>query len=127
MKDKRQVVGRNGEDEACQYLLSQGHTIIERNYRSSHLELDIISLDREGLHIVEVKSRVAPVQADPAVNVNHSKMQRMVQAAGAFLSKGNHSHLRDLDVFFDVITVVFYGNERFEIEYYPKAFIPLYV
>ena len=33
----------------------------------------------------------------------------------------------DLEVFFDVVSVTFYGTGRdFDIEYYPKAFIPLY-
>ncbi|HAW06425.1 MAG TPA: endonuclease, partial [Rikenellaceae bacterium] len=36
--------GRRGEDEACMYLVSQGHTILERNWRCGHLEIDVITL-----------------------------------------------------------------------------------
>ena len=52
MRDNRQITGRRGEDEACRYLRDRGHEIIRRNWRCGHLEIDIISLDPEGLHIV---------------------------------------------------------------------------
>ena len=45
MKTERQIVGRKGEEEACRYLMDRGHVIVERNWRSSHLETDIISFD----------------------------------------------------------------------------------
>ena len=40
----RRDLGRQGEDIACTLLESMGHTILERNWRSGHLEIDIISL-----------------------------------------------------------------------------------
>ena len=126
MKTERQNVGKKGEDKACDYLVRQGHTIIQRNWRSSHLELDVISMLPGELHIVEVKSRTAPVMASPEVNVDQRKRSRMVSAAKAFLHSKECGVLpRDIEIFFDVLTVVFDGPE-FEIEYYPKAFIPIY-
>jgi putative endonuclease len=126
MKTERQRIGRNGEDEAARYLEGLGHTIVCRNWRNSHLELDIISLCRNVLHIVEVKSRTAPAMAEPELNVNSSKRRRMVAAAGAFLGSDQRALLPDdLEVFFDVLTVVFDGPD-FDIEYYPQAFIPTY-
>ena len=44
----RAQTGRTGEDAACRYLTEQGHTILERNWRSGHLEIDIISLAPDG-------------------------------------------------------------------------------
>jgi putative endonuclease len=40
-----------------------GHTILERNWRSGHLEIDIISFDKDGTHFVEVKTRSRSIQA----------------------------------------------------------------
>ena len=126
MKTGRQITGRRGEEEACRYLRDRGHEIIRRNWRSGHLEIDIITLDSEGLHIVEVKSRRIPSAAEPQANVDSRKMRRLTTAANAFLNSEARSTLpADLEVFFDVVSVLFDGP-KFEIEYYPQAFIPLY-
>ncbi len=126
MSGSRQDIGRKGEEEACRYLSGRGHQIIRRNWRSGHLELDIISLDSDGLHIVEVKSRQIPSPAAPQTNVDRRKMRKLTAAANAFLNSEARKGLpSDLEVFFDVVTVLFDGP-KFEIEYYPQAFIPLY-
>lgn len=126
MKDIRQNVGKAGEDEACRFLSGQGHTILARNWRNSHLELDIVSLYGEELHIVEVKSKTAPVAADPAFNVNKTKRDRLVKAANAFLNSAEMTPLpKNLDVMFDVISIVF-DRGKTVIDYYPQAFIPIY-
>ncbi len=128
MKTDRAVVGRKGEEEASRYLAGLGHRILARNWRGGHLELDIVTLAGNELHFVEVKSRVAPVMAEPQRNVGREKQRRLIAAAQAFLHAEDRKDLpADLEVFFDVMSVVFYGaGADFEIEYYPKAFIPLY-
>lgn len=126
MKSDRQKTGRKGEDEACLYLTGLGHTVVERNWRKGHLETDIVSLLGNELHFVEVKSRTAPAVADPEVNVNGVKRNRMVKCALAYLNGAARRRLpEDLEVCLDVITVVFH-RDRTEIEYYPKAFVPIY-
>lgn len=129
MRSDRQTVGRKGEEEACRYLAALGHRILARNWRSGHLELDIVSLAGNELHIVEVKSRTAPVMAGPERNVGRDKQRRMVAAAQGFLRSSARKELpAGLEIFFDVMTVVFYGSGAdFDIEYYPNAFIPHYV
>ena len=122
MKTSRKQLGGLGEAEACHHLEQLGHTVIERNWRWSHLEIDIITRDPEGLHFVEVKSRTAPVSAEPEENVTPVKQRRLVAAANAFL---HERCAGGLDVFFDVITVVFDGG-RTDITYYKQAFIPIY-
>ena len=128
MKTDRPTVGRKGEQEAGAYLSRLGHRILARNWRSGHLELDLVTLTGNELHIVEVKSRTAPVMAPPQRNVDRRKQQRLVAAAQAFLRSDGRKNLpADLEVFFDVLTVVFYGTGAdFAVDYYPKAFIPLY-
>ena len=128
MRTDRATVGRKGEEEASSYLARLGHRILARNWRSGHLELDIITLLGNELHIVEVKSRVAPVMAEPEQNVRRDKQRRMIAAANAFLHSADRKALpADLEIIFDVMSVVFFGTGAdFEIEYYPNAFIPLY-
>ncbi len=123
METSRKSLGNLGEDLACEHLESLGHTILERNWRGGHLEIDIISLDDEGLHFVEVKSRTAPVSAAPEENVTRLKQQRLASAANRYLNERHPGG--GLEVFFDVISVVF-DKEKTTIEYYKQAFIPIY-
>ena len=122
----RKMTGKMGEDAACRYLEARGQRILARNWRSGHLELDIVSYDGAGLHFVEVKTRVAPLTADPQENVGHDKRQRMIRAAHAYLNDGKTLHPGDQEIFFDVVSVVLDGEEK-QLEYFPQAFIPIYV
>ncbi|MCR5560213.1 MAG: YraN family protein [Bacteroidales bacterium] len=117
------TLGKLGEDAAARWLESRGHSILSRNWRGGRVELDIVSLDPEGIHFVEVKSRKAPVMADPAVNVDAAKRRHLVAAARKWLS-GN-TGLGQREVFFDILTVVFDHTDT-HINYYPQAFIPVY-
>jgi len=119
-------IGRMGEEWACRYLNSLGQNILARNWRGSHTEVDIISLDTKGLHFVEVKTRVAPVMAAPEVNVGPMKQRTLVKAAQIFLRSKDRQHLADVEVFFDIVSVVLDGD-RTTIQYFPQAFIPMYI
>ena len=126
MNTDKQRVGRRGGDEACNYLLGLGHTILSRNWRASHLELDIITLQGRVLHVVEVKTRSGGAPVAPESKIDHAKRRRMVLAAGAFMNNPSRVFLpSDLEVQFDVLTVVF-DESAPVIEYYPQAFIPMY-
>lgn len=122
----KKTVGTLGEEAACRYLEAQGHRILERNWRFGHLELDIVSMDGAGLHFVEVKTRVAPLTAAPEESVRQDKRRRMVGAANAYLNDSKTLHGNAQEIFFDVVSVVLDGEKR-HIEYFPQAFIPIYV
>ena len=123
MKTSRKKLGNLGEDYACSYLERLGHTILDRNWRCGHLELDIVSLDGEGIHFVEVKSRTAPFTAHPEENVTRTKQGKITAAALGWLN--TRGHPGDAEVFFDVIAVVFDGD-NVEIDYFKQAYIPIY-
>lgn len=119
-------MGKKGEDEACLYLINNGHTIVKRNWRYSHLEVDIISLDKSGLHFVEVKARTVPCMVEPQTNVNYTKKKNLSKAAAAFLNSPLRKTLpADLEIFLDVITVVF-DKTQTRIEYIPRAYYPIF-
>ena len=127
MRKETLSVGRRGEDVVCNWLTLRGHRILERNWRYSHQEIDIISINPEGLHIVEVKSKTAPLSASPVLNVNRTKQRNLEIATKAFLNSAARNNLpQDLEVVFDVISIVFY-EDKTTIEYYPQAYIPTYV
>lgn len=126
MRYNRNTIWRKGEERAAEFLESHGHTILARNWRYSHIEIDIISIKGRELHIVEVKSREVPSDQAPENRVDAHKQKMMTSGAGAFLRSKYRAGLpEDLEIAFDVISVLVNG-ELFEIEYYPQAFIPLY-
>lgn len=124
--DNRRDLGRQGEDIACDLLKGMGHTILERNYRSGHLEIDIISIDADGIHFVEVKTRRSNIQAPPQYNVDRAKQSRITKAALGFLHSRKGLPLKDYECYFDVVAVTF-TDSTFSTEWFPQAYIPIYV
>ena len=126
MKTTKQTTGLRGEAAACDFLVGEGHRILRRNWRDGHLELDIITLKDNVLHVVEVKTRTGGAPVPPEFNVDHNKRRRMVQAAGDLLHSDALGEIPcDLEVQFDVLSVIF-EEPGPRLEYYPQAFIPIY-
>jgi putative endonuclease len=118
-KGKR-AFGQLGEEKASAYLESRGHRILARNWRGSHLEVDIISEASDGLHFVEVKTRL-DADAAPEEKVDARKQARISAAALKYLKESGS----DREVFFDVISVTFAGDEM-QVKFFPQAWIPMY-
>jgi putative endonuclease len=56
---RRQSLGHQGEQLACEHLVRLGFQILERNYRTRWGELDIVAFDGRTLVFCEVKARRA--------------------------------------------------------------------
>jgi putative endonuclease len=101
----KDAVGRFGEDVAATYLSDAGLTIVERNWRCSDGELDIVARDGEVLIFVEVKTRSSLAFGDPAEAVNRVKAVRLRKLALRWLAEHRQipywSQLR-----FDVVSVL---------------------
>jgi len=54
---ERRALGRKGEDEAVKALKKGGYRIIERNYRCSYGEIDIVAVHNGVVVFIEVKTR----------------------------------------------------------------------
>lgn len=116
------TLGRRGEELAAEYLQQRGHVILERNWRTSHLEIDLVTRAPDGLHFVEVKSVLAPSISAPEEHLTRTKRDRITAAALRYL----HSCGGNDEIFFDAVTVTFRGGSV-RISYYPSAWIPMYV
>ena len=125
-KDYRRELGQIGEDVACEALQQMGHTILERNWRSGHLEIDIISFDAEGIHFVEVKARRKSIQAPPQDNVGMTKQRRIAKAALSFLHSRKGTPYGEHECMFDVMAITFEGDKAIT-EWIPQAYIPIYI
>ena len=95
--------GKNAEDAAADFLQANGHTIIARNLRLGHLEIDLLATlpDTNLLIVVEVKARRAGTHA-PELRVDWRKRRHLIMAAQMLLSR---RMFRGMQIQFDVVAV----------------------
>ena len=91
--------GNLAEDKACEFLLENGFTIVERNFYSRFGELDVIAVKEGVLHFVEVKSGVDYESA--VQNITPSKLSRMIKTGNVYMKKNR----LDVDFTFDGVIV----------------------
>ena len=111
-------LGRRGEAAALEHLERGGLQLVARNWRSGHLEIDLIMEDPVGIRIVEVKTLQAGDGFDPSENVTPDKRRKLIRAAKAFYAE----HPTNKEIKFDVVTVVMDGDTVADITYIPEAF-----
>ena len=86
MPARHLTTGREGEALAADLVLEKGWRIVERNFRCSGGELDLICEDGQTLVFVEVKTRSGAVRGEPGEAVGRAKVRRLVRAASEYLS-----------------------------------------
>ena len=94
--------GEKGENIAVQYLVHQGHIILDRNWRFDKGELDIVSEYDGFLVITEVKTRTTSKYGEPYEDVDEKKQAILEETAEAYLDQ-NES---ELELRFDIISIV---------------------
>ena len=120
--DCRHITGRKGEDIALRHLLSAGFRLLERNWRCSHKEIDLIMEHCDGLHIIEVKTRTEPAPVEPEQAVDRQKRRRLETAAGSYIKMTG----RCADVHFDIVSVVLDKDGGIlRISFMEDAFFPI--
>lgn len=96
------IKGNRGEQLAADLLESEGYEILERNYRHSRSELDLIALwKNEILVFVEVKLRTRKDFGDAESFVSDHQQERIREAAEDYIHQINWQR----DIRFDIITV----------------------
>lgn len=115
-------LGKKGEELAVELLEEKGYEIIERNYRFSRGEIDVIAKDpKDGfLAFVEVKTRQNLNFGPPEVAITKSKMRQLRKVAELYLYDKS---ITELDCRFDVITVLLKTKQKPEINHYENAFM----
>ena len=78
-------LGKAGEDLAERYLLDRGMSVIERNWRCEHGEVDVVAVDGACLVICEVKTRRSVAFGEPVEAVTHAKAARLRRLAAAYV------------------------------------------
>jgi len=114
-------LGREGEQAACELLISKGYTIRETNWRMGKLEIDIVAQEPQmgRLHIIEVKTRSRTEHYDPMQAITRSKIRNLVNAANGYIC---HYQLK-MSVQYDVMIIEGKAPD-FTIHFIPNAFQP---
>ena len=91
-----------GENLAVAYLREKGYTILERDWHSTHRDIDIIARQDDCLVFVEVKTRRNTTFTQPAQAVDYKKQRNLQLAINHYLNYRKW----DGSIRFDVITIV---------------------
>ena len=104
--DVRRAVGSDGEELAARLYVDQGFEVVDRNYRVTGGEIDLVV--RRGRLVVfcEVKTRRSDRWGLPAEAVAWQKQQRLRRAAAQWLRDRSPGAV---DVRFDVVSVMMEG------------------
>lgn len=100
--NKREI-GTIYEQKACDLLLKEGYTIIERNFYSHHNEIDIIASKDGRIVFIEVKYRATSSYGYPHDAITPSKIRSIIKSAKYYLY--SHGYREDTPVSFDCILI----------------------
>ncbi|GAA2732806.1 YraN family protein [Pedococcus aerophilus] len=101
--DPRRLLGRYGEQLAVRYLTDRGWSVLDRNWRCAHGEIDVVARDGDCLVFCEVKTRTTERFGGAIEAVDHRKAARLRRLAAAWLQSHDERAAR---VRIDVIGIL---------------------
>ena len=129
--DARQILGKHGEDLACAELERLGYAsldhrrlpagwrqALDRRYRTTFGEIDIVASEGGATVFVEVKTRIGEQFGGAAEALTSWKQRRLTQMAVDYLAR---HRLHDRPCRFDVVAIDM-DDGRPRIQVYAHAF-----
>lgn len=110
----KDVLGREGEQAAADYLTERGFRILDRNWRCADGEIDIVAVERHSLVVCEVKTRSGTHYGTPLEAVGRAKRKRLRRLAVLWL---NAHGTRFDQIRIDVLGLLYEGSGGFTIEH----------
>jgi putative endonuclease len=101
--NRRAQLGRTGEDRAAAWYRAHGYAVLQRNWRCSTGEIDLICARGKTIVVCEVKARSHTSHGHPFEAVTPAKQRRLRSLALTFL-RSQTSHWAE--VRFDVVSVL---------------------
>jgi len=112
-------LGKRGEELAASFLEEKGYHLLERNWRFSYAEVDIIAKDDDILVFVEVKTRSSDYFGKPEEFVSAKKERLLTDAASVYMEQINHTW----EIRFDIISVIIQASGS-KVSHIEDAFFP---
>ena len=101
MTTDRKKLGQWGESVAATHLEAKGYEIVERNWRCSRGEIDLVARAGQALIFVEVKTRRGRAMGSPEEGLTPKKGQKLMTLAQIYVA----DHQLDVDWRVDLVAV----------------------
>lgn len=112
------LLGKEGENLAMEYLMLKEYEILERNYRYQKAEVDIIAQRDQTLVAIEVKTRSTANFGNPEEFVKPKQIKRLLKVMNHYAEENQ----LELDIRFDILAIVLNkGNSK--VEHIQNAFL----
>ncbi len=105
---QNKYTGNLGETLAAAYLQQNGYILIEKNWRYSHWEVDLIASKGNRLHFFEIKTRTSAAYGLPEESISHHKMDCMKNAAEEY----QYRHPQWQYLQFDVLAITLHPGKE---------------
>ncbi|MFW2372288.1 MAG: YraN family protein [Gammaproteobacteria bacterium] len=100
--------GQQAEQQACEYLLQQGLTLVERNYYCRLGEIDLIMQHHKSLVFVEVRYRKNDLFGSASESITAKKQDKLQKTALHYMQQ----HKTRQNSRFDVIAITGQGPQQ---------------
>lgn len=107
MKNANQLLGSYGERVAERHLTQLGYEIVDRNWRCSLGEIDLVVSLADRYSVVEVKTRKGLQSGHPLEAITPAKLNRLKRLAGLWAI---HTGVPLDSVQVDALSVLIQGN-----------------
>ena len=111
------ILGKSGEELAKEYLISNGYSILQTNYRNKIGEIDIIAMDKDILVFVEVKTRTSISYGYAFEAVDFRKQRKIINTSMVYIKYHN---IIDTQLRYDIMEV--YMTKNIKINHLENAF-----
>lgn len=98
MSDYQKRLGAYGENLAADFLIRKGCKILDKNFRATSGEIDLIAQCGDEILFVEVKTRTAILNGYPELAVDYHKQHKISQTAQHYLQNNKYSNFWRLDI-----------------------------
>lgn len=115
-------LGNIGENLATKILINKGFKILNRNFRSSSGEIDIICFKNNTISFIEVKSLSMFKNNfiyEPKEQITPRKKFKIKSTANYFIIKNN---LQNSYFKFDLMEIKFWGDKKYSYNYMENVF-----
>jgi putative endonuclease len=108
-KENRKALGNYGEKLALDAYMTDGYELLEKQYRCSIGEIDLILSKENKLYFVEVRTKTSQTYGSAEESITFKKRETIRKVSQYFL---NQHRLQHVDFQFDVITIFINKQEK---------------